>query len=171
MSTSDITKRHMQQAGADTLTNQGTGEIRDEALKRSIIILKPSNKGVRNLTFFRGGRNGSLGSTIRRTCFFFRLPQLALKVGDPLLSRAQCRLSRCQLTRWDKSLASLLCLRDNCLKPLIRLLDGGQFLLRAVFRCQSVSLLTLQTLHTIQTVNQSEILSVHPLKFSECALE
>src|SRR3954462_4483734 len=109
----------MQQAGADTLANQGTGEIRDEALKRSVIILKPSNKGVRNLRFFRGGRNGGLGSTIRRTRFFFRLPQLALEVGDPLLSRDQRRLSRCQLTGWDKSLAGLLCLHGNRLKPFI----------------------------------------------------
>src|SRR3954469_1822487 len=139
MSTSGTTTEHMLLAEADTLTNQGAGEIRDEALKRSIVVLKPSNKGVGHFTILHGGGNSGLGSPIRRVRFFPCLPQLALEFGDPLLSRAQCRLSHRQLTRWDKPLESFLRLHGNRLKPPIRLLDGGQFLLRAVLRCQSVS--------------------------------
>ena len=119
------------QAEAGTLTNQGTGEIRDEALKRGVVILKPSNKGVRDLTLLSGGCNSGLGSPIRRARLLLRFLQLALEVGDPLLSRAQHRLSCHQFTRWDKALADLLCLRSNRLESLVRLLDGDKFLLRA----------------------------------------
>src|SRR4051812_44994565 len=126
------------QAEAGTLTNQRTGEIRDEALKRGVVVLKPSNKGVRDFTLLSGGCNSSLGSPIRQTRLLLRFLQLALKVGDPLLSRAQRRLSCRQFTRWDKALADLLCLRSNRLESLVRLLDGDKFLLRATFRSKPV---------------------------------
>src|SRR4051812_21385386 len=126
-------------AEAGTLTNQGTGEIRDEALKRSVVILKPSNKGVGDLTLLSGGCNGSLGSPIRRSCLLPRLLQLALKVGDPLLGRAQRSLSCRQLTRWVKALADLLRLRSSRLESLVRLLDHDKFFLRATLRSKPVS--------------------------------
>ena len=74
------------QAEAGTLTNQRAGDLRDEVLKSGVIILKPSNKGVGDLTLLSGGCNSSLGSPIRRTRLLLRFLQLALKVGDPLLS-------------------------------------------------------------------------------------
>src|SRR3954468_3604873 len=113
MSTPGITTEHMMLAEADTLTNQWAGETRDEALKRSIVVLKPSNKGVGHFTILCGGGNSGLGSPIRRVRFLLPPPQLALEFGDPLLIRAQCRLSHRQLTRWDKPLASFLRLRGN----------------------------------------------------------
>ena len=128
----------MLQAEAGTLTNQGTGEICDEALKRSVVILKPSNKGVGDLTLLSGGCNGSLGSPIRRSCLLLRFLQLALKIGDPLLSRAQGSLSCRHLTRWDKALVDLLCLRSSRLESLVRLLDDGKLFLRATLRSKPV---------------------------------
>src|SRR3954469_15884309 len=101
------------QAEAGTLTNQRTGEIRDEALKRGVVVLKPSNKGVRDLTLLSGGRNNSLGSPIRRARLLLSVCKLALKVGDPLLHQPQHRLCRRQLTHRDKALANLFCLRSN----------------------------------------------------------
>ena len=115
-----------------------------------MVVLKPSNKGIRHFAILFGGCNGGLGSPISRARFFLRFPQLALEVGDPLFSRTQSRLRRRQFTRGDKSLASFFCLRSNRLEPFVHFLDDGQFLLRAVFRCQSVSRFKLQTLHITQ---------------------
>src|SRR3954465_2732001 len=154
----------------DALTKQRAGESRDEALKRRVVVLKPSNKDFRHLVILLSGRNGGLSSPVRRACFFSRLPQFALEVGDPLFSGTQSRSCRHQLTSGDKPLASFLCLRSNSLKPFVRLLDDGQLPLRALFRGQSVRRLKLQTLHTTEKVSQKKFLSAHPLKFSECAL-
>ena len=104
-----------------------------------MVVLKPSNKGIRHFAILFGGCNGGLGSPISRARFFLRFPQLALEVGDPLFSRTQSRLRRRQFTRGDKSLASFLCLRGNHLKPFVRLLDDGQLFLRALLRGQSIS--------------------------------
>src|SRR4051812_4015569 len=161
---------HMLQAEAGTLTNQGTGEIRDEALKRSVVVLKPSNKGIRDPTFLSGGCNSSLGSPIRCARLLPRDRKLALKVGDPLLRQTQQRLRRHQLTRRDKALANFFCLRSNRLESLVRLLHGGKFLLRATLCSKPISRLTVQTLYKKQAVNNAGILSAHPLKFSDQAL-
>ena len=175
----------------DALTKQRAGEPRDEALKRRVVVLKPSNKDFRHLAILLCGCNGGLSSPVCRARFFPRLPQFALEVSDPLFSGTQSRLRRRQFTSGDKPLASFLCLHGNSLKPFVRLLDDGQFLLRALLRCQSVSRFKLQTLHSTKKVNPSKIpkcppaeiqrvrtrglaikkfLSAHPLKFSECAL-
>src|SRR3954466_14015188 len=103
---------HMLRAEEGTLTNQGTGEIRDEALKRSVVVLKPSNKGVRDPTFLSGGWNSSFGSPIRRARLLPRDRMPALKVGDPLLRQPQRRLRRHQLARRDKPLPNFFCLRS-----------------------------------------------------------
>src|SRR3954470_19039372 len=97
---------HMLQAEAGTHTNQRAGELRDEVLKRGVIVLKPSNKGVGDLTLLSGGRNSSLGSPIRRGPFLLRVRKLALKVGNPLIRQTQRRLRRRQFTRRDKALAN-----------------------------------------------------------------
>src|SRR3954470_18633576 len=132
MDTTDTTKGTTTE-GAYALTNQRAGEFRDEALKRRMVVLKPSNKGIGHFAILFGGCNGSLGSPISRACFFLRFPQLALKVGDPLFSRTQSRLRRRQITSGDKPLVSFLCLSGSSLKPFVRFLDDGQFLLHALF--------------------------------------
>src|SRR4051812_31922502 len=129
---------HMLQEEAGTLTNQGTGEVRDEALKRGVVVLKPSNKGVGDLTLLSGSCYGSLGSPILRSCLLLRFLDLTLKVADTLLSQAQGSLSCRQLTRWDKALADLLCLRSSRLESLVRLLDDGKFFLHATLRSKPV---------------------------------
>ena len=52
---------------ADALTNQRAGEGRDEALKRRMVVLKPSNKDFRHSAILFGGCNGGLGSPIAQT--------------------------------------------------------------------------------------------------------
>src|SRR3954466_8132699 len=138
------------------LTKQRAGESRDEALKRRVVVLKSSNKDFRQLAILLRGCNGGLSSPVRRARFFPRLPQLALEVGDPLVSSAQSRSRRLQLTSRDKLLASFLCLRSNSLELLVRFLDGGQLLLSTLLRGQSVRRLELQTLHIIEKVSKNE---------------
>src|SRR3954470_21144630 len=122
----------------DALTKQRAGESRDEALKRRVVVLKPSNKDFRHLAILFSGRNGGLSSPVRRARFFSRLSQFALEVGDPLFSGTQSRSRRHQLTSGDKPLASFLCLHSRSLKPLVRLLDDGELLLPALLRGQSI---------------------------------
>src|SRR3954469_8225057 len=126
MDTTDTTKGTTTE-GAYALTNQRAGEFRDEALKRRMVVLKPSNKGIGHFAILFGGCNGALGSPVIQASFFFCLPPLALEVGDPLFRPTQSRLRRHQITSGDKPLASFLCLRGNSLKPFVRLLDDGQF--------------------------------------------
>src|SRR3954463_13161474 len=162
MSTTDATKSTATRR-EDVLTKQRAGESRDEALKRRVVVLKPSNKDFRHLAILLRGRNGGLSSPVRRARFFSRLPQFALEVGDPLFSSTQSRSRRHQLSSRDKLLASFLCLRSNSLKLFVRLLDGGQLLLSTLFRGQSVRRLKLQTLHIIKKVSKTKFLSAHPL--------